>query len=163
MMRWCSVAVVLLCAQTARAQSAPASAEAELCPVPIGQETGGGFFSRFQGPFLRDTAVGSRPHVASTMDPAHGYPHYDLPSKHYGMWYRPAAFAEDTQNKCASRVFAPRGYGWGNRLDCTQMDYNPYVVKQLPSRHGPSYYHRPPLEPCHCALQGCGHKGALVR
>lgn len=118
----------------------------------------------YQPPYLRDTQLGARPHGGHSCSPTLGHQHYDLPSKHYGMWYRPAAFAEDTNPQCKSRIFNPRGSGWGHRLDCLQMDYHPYVVKQLPSSLGPSYYQRQPLEPCHCCLQGRGaSRGVLTR
>ena len=182
-----------LLAPTASAQDSAGVATATLCPVPIGGEDltpaqlGGspvqpasasvGSYSAdpgmtdgwinicdWQPPFFRDTRLGAHPHGGANCDPAQGYKHYDHPSRRYGMWYRPAAFAEDVNPRCKPRIYAPRGYGWANRLNPTQMDYCPYVVKQLPSVHGPSYYHREPLEPCHCSLQGCGRgRGALVR
>lgn len=144
-------------------------ADGALTPValdapPVEESTGWAGLPAWQPPFLRDTQLGARPHGGPNCSPTQGYNHYDLPSKHYGLWYRPAAFAEDTNPHCKPRMFSPRGSGWANRLDCQQMDYHPYVVKQLPSSHGPSYYQRQPLQPCHCGLQGCFRKhGELVR
>ncbi|MCA9055615.1 MAG: hypothetical protein KDA75_17360 [Planctomycetaceae bacterium] len=182
-----------LLAPTAYAAEAPGVATAVLCPVPIGAEDltpaplgtssvtpASGSIATYpsepavsegwinicdwQPPYFRDTRLGARPHGGPNCDPAQGYDHYDHPSRRYGMWYRPAAFAEDVNPMCKPRIYAPRGYGWANRLNLTQMDYHPYVVKQLPSVHGPSYYHREPLEPCHCSLQGHGRsRGVLVR
>lgn len=163
MQRWILMSLCVLSARTGYAQLPEAPGTAQLCPAPIGGDEGWGLLGRVQGPYLRDTSLGARPHLGPTRDPAHGYDHYDLPSRHYGMWYRPAAFAEDVQPQCQSRVFAPRGFGWANRLDCQQLDYHPYVVKELPSSLGPSYYNRPPLQPCHCSLQCWRHGGALVR
>ena len=172
---WCSLLASGLILSQAAAQDVPGIATADLCPAPLGadgvapvsaEDGAGGWISicDWRPPFLRDTRLGARPHSGPHGDPSQGYDHYDLPSRHYGLWYRPAAFAEETNAQCKPRIYNPRGYGWGHRLDCLQMDYHPYVVKQLPSVHGPSYYHRRPLEPCHCCLQGHGkRRGALTR
>ncbi len=165
MLRWFVTGCCLLAVQTSLVQANDGTVATPLCPAPIGAEPQWNAPVRYPATFLRDTALGARPHFGRTCDPTHGYDHYEHGSKRYGLWYRPAAFAEDTNPHCVSRRFRPRGYGWANRLDCMQMDYHPYVVKQPQTGQGPSYYNRPPLEPCHCALQGCGrHKqGALIR
>jgi hypothetical protein len=163
MSRWIVLCSCLLSSAAAFGQVEESPGVAQLCPVPIGSDGGWPLLGRLQGPHFRDTALGARPHPGPLSAPAHGYEHYDLPSRHYGMWYRPSAFAESVNSHCEARRFAPRGTGWANRLDPLQMDYHPYLVKELPSVHGPSYYHRPPVEPCPCRLQGCCNKGALVR
>ncbi|MFV0445742.1 MAG: hypothetical protein ACK5Q5_19345 [Planctomycetaceae bacterium] len=163
-MRCTLLTTILLAALThvgiAESDLAPASLETQVASPSSAWANAGDF----QPPFLRDTRLGARPTPGNLCSPAHGYDHYGLPSKHYGPWYRPAAFAEETNPRCRPRIFAPRGYGWANRLDCLQMDYHPYVVKQLPASHGPSYYQRQPPEPCHCGLQAKGaRRGALTR
>ncbi len=133
-----------------------------LCPAPIGMEEPlpAGVNAPAHSPlfwalpFVRDTRYGARPNAGSSGSPTHGYDHYDLPSKHYGLWFRPAAAAEDECQHCRSRPFAPKGYGWANRRTGFEIDYHPYVVKQLPSVHGPSYYYRQPRSACPCLLQG---------
>lgn len=164
MVRWIALCCCLLGSRGVMAEPVEAPGTASLCPAPIGGEERWGYFIDWRPPFLRDTALGARPHGGPKCSPTEGYHHYDLPSKHYGMWFRPAAFAEDRNSHCKSRIYAPRGYGWANRLDPMQMDYHPYVVKQPCTQLGPSYYHRPPPEPCHCGLQAKGERrGALVR
>ncbi|MEZ6064390.1 MAG: hypothetical protein R3B90_01485 [Planctomycetaceae bacterium] len=113
----------------------------------------------WQPPHLRDTPVGLYPRDGQPCSPTEGHPHYDAHSRHYGLWYRPAAFAEATGDHCGSRPWAPRGKGWANRQTGFQMDYHPFVVTQLPSQHGPSYYHRPERQPCckkPCLFGKCG-------
>jgi hypothetical protein len=162
MRRWLMTGVVLFLAT--RLDAADSLTPVSLDSGLAGSASVWGDPGCYQPPHLRDTQLGARPHGGHQCSPTQGYQHYDLPSKHYGMWFRPAAFAEDTNPQCKPRIFNPRGYGWGHRLDCQQMDYHPYVVKNLPSTHGPSYYQRPPLEPCHCGLQGCGaSRGVLTR
>lgn len=155
------VACLLLygCAHTlSAADLAPSSLGPE--PMMMGAGYGYGYAPEHyaQPPFVRDTSYGARPNGGQPCSPTEGYQHYDLPSKHYGVWYRPSAAAEDTMPRCKSRPFAPRGFGWANRKSGCQIDYHPYVVKQLPSPLGPSYYYRQPLVPCHCWLQG-HHQG----
>lgn len=79
---------------------------------------------------------------------------YDLPSKHYGIWTRPAAFAEDSANNCQSmRPFAPRGYGFPYRQACERLDYSPYQLRTVPCTHGPAYYGKTVKAPCKACLQ----------
>jgi len=105
-------------------------------------------------------AHGSDPYCPTTgYDPYQrpqdvGTRNYDLKSKFYGIWTRPAAFAEDQWNNCISnRPFAPRGYGVPHRATCQRVDYHPYVVKELPSTHGPSYMPGSLRVPCKACLQ----------
>jgi hypothetical protein len=138
-------------------------APSPLCPVPIGMDAAplaevpapAASAWPWALPFVRETRYGARPNVGSSGSPTHGYDHYDLPSKHYGLWFRPSAAAEDECQHCRSRPFAPKGYGWANRRTGFEIDYHPYVVRQLPSVHGPSYYYRQPRSACPCLLQGC--------
>ena len=99
-------------------------------------------------PHFRDTIYGARPQPGYPMTAAEGHPHYMCPPRHYGLWYRPAAFAEDNGDACRSRPFNPRGYGVPHRRTDVRMDYHRYVVKELPSVHGPSYYKVRELQPC---------------
>jgi hypothetical protein len=139
------------------------TSQGALCPAPIGMDEPSTAGAPGPGlsvlpwalPFVRDTRYGARPSFGSPGSPTQGYDHYDLPSKHYGLWFRPSAAAEDECQHCRSRPFAPKGYGWANRRTGFEIDYHPYVVRQLPSVHGPSYYYRQPRSACPCTLQGC--------
>jgi hypothetical protein len=104
-------------------------------------------------PFFRHTKYGAEPHGGLPGAPSQYHEHYELPSKRYGLWFRPAAFAEERPDHCRSRPFAPRGYGVPHRHVYYQLDYTPYEVECGPSEHGPAYYHRRPLVPCKACLQ----------
>ena len=148
----CSLLVYGCAAALSAADLAPSSLGSE--PIVMGDAYGYTPERYWQPPFVRDTSYGARPNGGKPCSPTEGYQHYDLPSKHYGIWFRPSAAAEDTMPRCQSRPYAPRGFGWPNRKSGCEIDYHPYVVKQLPSPMGPSYYYRQPLIPCHCGLQG---------
>ncbi|MEZ6056724.1 MAG: hypothetical protein R3C01_08465 [Planctomycetaceae bacterium] len=80
---------------------------------------------------------------------------YDLPSKHYGIWTRPAAFAEDSSDNCKSmRRFAPRGYGVPYRRACERLDYAPHELRSDPSFTVPAYYGKYEKAPCKACMQG---------
>ncbi len=116
----------------------------------------GGAFPWFP-PFLRDNSHGARPHLAGPESPAEGYPHYTQHPAFYGIYHRPGAHAEECCGLECESGFAPRGVGFPYRQTPFRMDYHRYVVKRLPSMHGPSYYrntYRPPVPAC---LQGCRH------
>jgi hypothetical protein len=99
---------------------------------------------------FRDTEFGAHAHYGSPDSPDRGHPQYDLPSQHYGEWYRPRAFGWGKKERCEPRPFLPRGLGnLGNpRSTCNRMDYHPYVVKDARSRYGPSYFQRQPDPRC---------------
>jgi hypothetical protein len=124
------------------------TSQRELCPVPIGPESSGYASVYGQPPHFRDTQYGQRPRFGAPCGPTEGHLTYEVPSRHFGHWFRPASFAEETGNHCGSRPWIPRGKGWANRHTGFQMDYHPYVVTQLPSVHGPAYYHREDPRPC---------------
>ncbi|WP_166819911.1 hypothetical protein [Thalassoroseus pseudoceratinae] len=82
-----------------------------------------------------------------------GHPNYDLPKKHYDVWYRPKLFGWTKSLRCAKKdTFRPRGFG---RLFVEpdtpkRMDYHRAVLTQPVSGYGPSYYYRTPDQRCKC-------------
>lgn len=166
MLRTASISLLLLGLSVDRAP-ADDSLPSPLCPAPIGGDETPPLMSYPQEsypidaglgwalPFVRDTRYGARPTAGAAGSPSNGYDHYELPSKHYGLWYRPSSAGEDNGLHCQSRAYSPRGFGWANRRCGFEIDYHPYVVKQVPSVHGPSYYYRQPLTACPCWLRGC--------
>lgn len=107
-----------------------------------------------QPPYFQHTPYGALSQPALPHAPAAGHDTYAAPIRHYGVWFRPAAFAEDAGDNCQDRPWAPRGYGVPHRNTCERMDYSPYRLTTFPSVHGPSYYARRPMRPC-CE---CYHK-----
>lgn len=102
-------------------------------------------------PPFRDTVYGAHPTPGPPGGPSHLHPNYPDYQTRYGIWYQPRSFWEPFREIYRPSPFRPRG--WGNLFNddpCRhdRIDYNRYVVKDLPSRYGPSYYplYQPPGE-----------------
>ncbi|MFG0332257.1 MAG: hypothetical protein ACF8TS_02750 [Maioricimonas sp. JB049] len=107
-------------------------------------------------PLFRDSPMGARPHHGEFGSPGLGWRHFELPTARYGLWYRPNSM-EPEDFRCRPRPFRPQGYGMPQHVSCYRMDYNPYVLEETDSIHGPSYYQRhPPLYPCGYPKCKCG-------
>ncbi|MDQ3333070.1 MAG: hypothetical protein M3552_20875 [Planctomycetota bacterium] len=93
-------------------------------------------------PPFRDTIYGAHINPGMPDSPAFLHPHLPEYQTLYGIWYQPRAYREPAKQVYRQSPFRPRG--WGNLFDdpclTDRMDYNRYVVKDLPSRYGPSYY-----------------------
>ncbi|HEX6983911.1 MAG TPA: hypothetical protein VF170_00980, partial [Planctomycetaceae bacterium] len=102
-------------------------------------------------PPFRDTVYGAHANPGPPGSPGWLHPHFPEYQTRYGVWYQPRSFWEPQREVYRPQPFRPRG--WGNLFvedPCRhdRMDYNRYVVKDLPSRYGPSYYplYQPPSE-----------------
>ena len=93
-------------------------------------------------PPFRDSIYGAHATPGAPGSPGYLHPHYPTYQSRYGIWYQPRSFHEAFREPYRPDPFRPRG--WGNIFndDCrrVRMDYNRYVVKDLPSQYGPSYY-----------------------
>lgn len=134
------------------ADDGPCPPEAEgACPP----EAESGFGWRWP-PLFRDSPMGARAHHGEYGSPGLGWHHFELPFARYGVWYRPNSM-EPNNFRCRPRPFRPQGYGMPQHVSCYRMDYNPYVLDDPNSIHGPSYYQRhPPLYPCGYPQCRCG-------
>jgi hypothetical protein len=117
---------------------------------PVGTETPYGPLPPPAPPF-RDTPYGAHANPGPPGGPSFLHPNFPAYQTQYGIWYQPRAFWEPVREVYRPQPFRPRG--WGNLFvddPCRKdrMDYNRYVVKDLPSRYGPSYYplYQPPSE-----------------
>ena len=102
-------------------------------------------------PPFRDTVYGAHINPGPPGGPSFLHPNLPEYQTKYGIWYQPRSFWEPSREVYRPQPFRPRG--WGNLFvddPCRRdrMDYNRYVVKDLPSRYGPSYYplYQPPSE-----------------
>jgi hypothetical protein len=102
-------------------------------------------------PPFRDTVYGAHANPGPPGGPSFLHPNLPEYQTKYGIWYQPRSFWEPMREVYRPQPFRPRG--WGNTFvddPCRhdRMDYNRYVVKDLPSRYGPSYYplYQPPSE-----------------
>ena len=70
-----------------------------------------------------------------------GFPHYDLPQEHYGVWYRPRAMGLQRPQRCAPDDWNPRGFGNLFARPCAshRMEYMPYLLTSNRSVYGPAY------------------------
>lgn len=93
-------------------------------------------------PPFRDTIYGAHANPGPPGSPGELHPHYPEYQTRYGIWYQPRSFHEPTRKPYRPLPFRPRGLGNLFADDCQhdRMDYNRYVVQELPSRYGPSYY-----------------------
>lgn len=93
-------------------------------------------------PPFQESIYGAQPNPGVPGSPGYLHPHYPEYQTRYGIWYQPRSFHEPFREPYRPDPFRPRG--WGNLFadDCrrVRMDYNRYVVKDLPSHYGPSYY-----------------------
>jgi hypothetical protein len=119
-------------------------------PPPPGTPTAYGPLPPPAPPF-RDTVFGAHANAGPPGGPSFLHPNFPEYQTRYGIWYQPRSFWEPTREVYRPQPFRPRG--WGNLFvddPCRhdRMDYNRYVVKDLPSRYGPSYYplYQPPSE-----------------
>lgn len=88
---------------------------------------------------------------------SHGYPHYDLPGQHYGIWFRPHPFGMSKNERCRTPApWRPRGFGnlFARPSTPYRMDYNRYQVSGA-TMYGPSYYVRQPDPRCRCHEKNC--------
>lgn len=121
---------------------APADQPAGTMPVPpVGTQTHYGPLPPPAPPF-RDTMYGAHINPGAPNSPAFLHPHLPEYQSRYGIWYQPRSYQEAFKEPYRQSPFRPRG--WGNLFydPCLndRMDYNRFVVKDLPSRYGPSYY-----------------------
>lgn len=153
--------VVRLCVLLTTVVVVPAVGSAEEVPdapkVEAEAQVSSGFNWRWP-PLFRDSPMGARSHKGEFGSPGLGWSHFELPFARYGVWYRPNSM-EPENFRCRPRPFRPQGYGMPQHVSCYRMDYNPYVLDDVNSTHGPSYYQRhPPLYPCgypHCRCGRC--------
>jgi len=86
--------------------------------------------------------------------------YYDKSSRSYNIWQKPHEADWTARERCQPRPFCPRGYGdLGNKpRTCYRLDYHRYVVKDLKTTHGPSYYRwsTKPERCCELKKNGCG-------
>lgn len=141
-------------AVSVNAQSPPNEYQERAESPMVPQEAGFGETA----PIFRDSIYGDRPHYGEPDAPAFGHPHYELPSRRYGIWYRPRDFGLGRAERCQPSDFRPRGYGnlFNRPSTCYRMDYRPYVMQETVSRFGPSYYRQQPDGRCtcdHCAAK----------
>lgn len=98
------------------------------------------------------------PHPGYPPSATAAHPNYDLPAKHYDVWYRPKLFGWTKALRCAKEdTFRPRGYGrlFVEPETPKRMDYHRAVLLQPVSGYGPAYYHRTPDQRCKCFLENC--------
>ncbi len=93
-------------------------------------------------PPFRDTIYGAHINPGMPDSPAFLHPHLPEYQTRYGIWYQPRSYQEPRKEVYRQSPFRPRGFGNLFYDPCLndRMDYNRYVVKDLPSRYGPSYY-----------------------
>ncbi|MGC1273245.1 MAG: hypothetical protein WBC44_06025 [Planctomycetaceae bacterium] len=130
--------------------SASDASSSMMPPPPIGTPTPYGPLPPPSPPF-RDTVYGAHANPGPPGGPSYLHPNLPDYQTKYGIWYQPRSFWEPRREVYRPSPFRPRG--WGNLFNddpCRRdrMDYNRYVVKDLPSRYGPSYYplYQPPGE-----------------
>lgn len=107
-------------------------------------------------PPFRTTILAAEP-TDGGMRPSRGYAHYDLPSRHYGIWFRPTSYGRQCAERCRPAEFNPRGYGrlFARSSLCYRMDYDPYVLPDERNAYGPAYMADPvPYECDQCRLFG---------
>jgi hypothetical protein len=146
---WSIAVACVLCGAAALAQEPPPPELEDpgpLTTMPL--PPAAPWASHGQPPYFRHTDYGALPQPAPPCTPAAGHDSYVAPPRHYGPWYRPAAFAEDAGDNCRTTPWAPRGYGFPHRKSCERMDYYPYQLTTYPSMHGPAYYANRYREPC---------------
>ncbi len=114
------------------------------------------------GPQVRPTGMDQMrqyPHPAPPWAATHGYPNYDHPDHHFGIWFRSQAWGLTKRERCAfPEPFRPRGYGnlFARPTTSHRMDYSRPVLADEGSQYGPSYYVRQPDPRC-CARDCDGH------
>lgn len=110
-------------------------------PPPPGSPTPYGPLPPPAPPF-RDTMYGAHANPGAPGSPGFLHPHYPEYQTRYGIWYQPKSFQEPYKEVYRPSPFRPRGWGNMGYDPCLhdRMDYNRYVVEELPSRYGPSYY-----------------------
>ncbi len=112
-------------------------------------------------PPFRTTALAAEP-TDGGPQPSRGYPHYELPSRHYGIWFRPSSFGRQAPQRCTPACFNPRGYGRLFARSCVgyRMDYEPFALPSEANAYGPAYLADP--DPYKCVQRrlfgnGCRH------
>jgi hypothetical protein len=99
------------------------------------------------------------PHPGPEWAATHGYPNYDHPDHHFGIWFRSQAWGLTKTERCAiPNPWRPRGFGnlFARPSTSHRMDYNrPYLIDPY-SSYGPSYYVRQPDPRC-CVRTVDGH------
>lgn len=92
-----------------------------------------------EAPYFRDTQFGDHDDYGASGYPGAGYPHQDLRSVRYGVWYRPNDFRGSVDWYEPIR-FNPRGVGYPRHCANYRMDYAPAVVDIPYNQYGPYYY-----------------------
>lgn len=98
--------------------------------------------------------------VASDCPPRRHFAHFGPPTRSYSAFESPTSYGAHPNERCRPEVFSPRGIGVARRSGYERMDYSPYVLSTTASNHGPSYYTRHNLAPCHhphCERGDCRH------
>lgn len=126
-------------------------------PMPNGQECypaeayGAGY--GVQGPLTGMDRIRQYPYPGPEWAATHGYPNYDLPDRHFDIWFRSQAWGLTKRERCAiPDPWKPRGLGnlYARPVTTHRMDYNRPVVVYPHSEYGPSYYLREPDPECCC-------------
>jgi hypothetical protein len=114
------------------------------------------------GPITQPTGmdqIRDYPHPGPEWAATHGYPNYDLPSRHFDIWFRSQAWGLTKRERCAiPDPWRPRGFGnlFARPSTSHRMDYHRYVLADPLSGYGPSYYQRLPDQRC-CVRDCEGH------
>lgn len=91
----------------------------------------------------------SGPNHPENCQPRRHFAHFGPPTRSYSAFESPTSYGTHPNERCRPDVFSPRGIGVARRSGCERMDYSPYVLSTTHSNHGPSYYTRHELAPCH--------------
>ena len=112
-----------------------------------------------QGPPTGMDQIRQYPHPGPEWAATHGYPNYDLPDRHFDVWFRSQAWGLTKRERCAiPDPWKPRGFGnlFARPVTSHRMDYNRPVLVYPYSEYGPSYFVREPDPEC-CVRDCQGH------
>jgi len=87
------------------------------------------------------------PHPGPQWAATHGYPNYDLPDWHFGVWFRSQAWGlTKRERRAIPDPWRPRGLGnlFARPSTTHRMDYNRPYLTHPHTEYGPSYYLRQP-------------------
>lgn len=114
------------------------------------------------GPIAQPTGMDQMrlyPYPGPPGAPTHGYPNYDVPDRHFDIWFRPQFWGVTKRERCAiPDPWRPRGFGnlFARPSTSHRMDYHRYVLVDALTGYGPSYYLRQPDQRC-CVRTCDGH------
>ena len=100
--------------------------------------------------------IRSNPDLGAPGSAGNGFHHFSMPFDKYTSWYRPRAATLTNYQRCAPDQFRPRGFGnlFARPYDGYRMEYEPYMLADLPSKYGPSYIARMPDPRCNSCCHG---------